>query len=125
MSSATKIQQSMNCCCVQLNNPPSTQATKHLAACPYLHNRSNAHSGISATRCQDAKNSGHHQASNTTAKQAMCINVAITSSIQCTHQINILSNLFTLQYHKLQQNKTTKSKYDEQHNTASSLSPQQ
>eukprot|EP00957_Ditylum_brightwellii_P169818 12925811-Ditylum_brightwellii.AAC.1 len=30
MSSATKIQQSINCCCVQLNNPPSTQATKHL-----------------------------------------------------------------------------------------------
>eukprot|EP00957_Ditylum_brightwellii_P016859 1271344-Ditylum_brightwellii.AAC.1 len=30
MSSATKIQQSMNCYHVQLNNPLSIQATKHL-----------------------------------------------------------------------------------------------
>eukprot|EP00957_Ditylum_brightwellii_P186232 14177775-Ditylum_brightwellii.AAC.1 len=30
MSSVTKIQQSMNCCCVQLNNPLSTQAMKYL-----------------------------------------------------------------------------------------------
>eukprot|EP00957_Ditylum_brightwellii_P060532 4596243-Ditylum_brightwellii.AAC.1 len=49
MSSATKIQQSMNCYCVQLNNPPSTQATKHLLAHPYLQSRSNACSVVSAT----------------------------------------------------------------------------
>eukprot|EP00957_Ditylum_brightwellii_P050431 3824245-Ditylum_brightwellii.AAC.1 len=54
--SATKIQQSMNCCCVQLDNPPSTHTTKHLVTTLYLQQCSNANSGVSATRCPDAEN---------------------------------------------------------------------
>eukprot|EP00957_Ditylum_brightwellii_P028958 2187549-Ditylum_brightwellii.AAC.1 len=33
-SLATKIQQSMNCCCARLNNPSSTQTAKHLQLIP-------------------------------------------------------------------------------------------
>eukprot|EP00957_Ditylum_brightwellii_P080320 6108873-Ditylum_brightwellii.AAC.1 len=29
-SLATKIQQSMNCCCAQFDNPPLSEVTKHL-----------------------------------------------------------------------------------------------
>eukprot|EP00957_Ditylum_brightwellii_P092211 7019905-Ditylum_brightwellii.AAC.1 len=33
-SSATKIAHSMDCCCTQLKNPPSTQIAKHLRLIP-------------------------------------------------------------------------------------------
>eukprot|EP00957_Ditylum_brightwellii_P142716 10874369-Ditylum_brightwellii.AAC.1 len=33
-SSATNIAQSMDCCCAQLGNPPSTQTVKHLRLIP-------------------------------------------------------------------------------------------
>eukprot|EP00957_Ditylum_brightwellii_P083591 6353856-Ditylum_brightwellii.AAC.1 len=75
------MQQSMNCCCVQINSPLSTLAMKHLVAHLYLQNCSNAHLGVLATRCQDAENSESNQGANTIAKQAMCIDIAITSNI--------------------------------------------
>ena len=62
--------------------PTVNSGNKTSAAHPYLRNCSNACLGVSTTRCPDAKNSGHHQAANTTAEQAMCINALITTKTQ-------------------------------------------
>eukprot|EP00957_Ditylum_brightwellii_P067209 5100981-Ditylum_brightwellii.AAC.1 len=91
-SSETKIAQSRNCCCAQLDNPPSTWTAKHLqlistcvtaatqptvnldsktsAAYLYLCNCSNTRSGVAVTDVL-LQRTVRLSSDNTTAEQAM------------------------------------------------------